>query len=216
MVDRDPAHQVAKTVDIDGSNLLDKDTCGLTGNLDLRSKRCGPSAGRGRSDDHNRSWQHRVGLDEDAKSSTMLFVPAAFGQAQFVDITPLHGGPSRSELLHQLGDGAHLRPVGFVGLEASRPLPRVRGDRGVETQPQPARIGWRRTGSSRCFRAVQGRGERRRRAVPILLETHPYCITLRERERPIDGIPVLLINQSVTVDDTEQRVRVGVLMMLIT
>jgi hypothetical protein len=119
LVDGDPADLIAETIHVDGPDLLDEDSSAFTTDVELGSERRRPSAGRSRGDEHDRARQHRVGLHHYTKSSPALLMADAFGQTKVVDVASLHSRRSGSEPFHQLGNGAHLGPVGFISLQGS-------------------------------------------------------------------------------------------------
>jgi hypothetical protein len=63
----EPAH-------VHGAHLLDEHPRGLTAYLDLGAKRCRPRAAGGGGDDHERTGEELVRLDDDTEAVTVLFV----------------------------------------------------------------------------------------------------------------------------------------------
>ena len=83
-----PAHEFTKPPCVDGADLLNQDTGGLTKQLDLGAERCRLGAARRRRNQHNRAWQELVGLNDYAISSVLLLVTGPARQAELVDVTP--------------------------------------------------------------------------------------------------------------------------------
>lgn len=81
---------VAKTVDIDGPDLFDKDSRELAFYHHLGSEAGGSSAaGRG-GDEDSRARQEGISLHYDSETPSLLLVALSPGWTQFVKITPLH------------------------------------------------------------------------------------------------------------------------------
>ena len=79
LVGGDSTDVIAETVDVDCAELLDEHTGASTGDIELGSKRRRPGACRSRRDEHHRSRQHRVGLDNDPQSSATLLMSNTLG-----------------------------------------------------------------------------------------------------------------------------------------
>ncbi len=84
------AHQVAKSSSIDGDDRLNEDASLPAKEIDLWAKRCRAGAEGCRGHQNYRARQEFVGLDDDAISAATLFVSCSAGQAELVDVTPLH------------------------------------------------------------------------------------------------------------------------------
>jgi hypothetical protein len=65
----------------------------------------------------DRSWKHRVALDDHRQPRAALIVTDAPGQPHLVDVAALHVARSGAHVLHQLGDRAHLGSIVAVGLQ---------------------------------------------------------------------------------------------------
>ena len=88
----DPAYQVSETPGVDRAHLLDEHPRGLIEYVDLWAERGGSGTARCRRNKHNGPGQEFVGLDHDAKSSPLLFVPLTARHPEFMDVTPEHEG----------------------------------------------------------------------------------------------------------------------------
>jgi len=84
------AYQFAKPPRVDGADLLNQDTGGLTEQLDLRSERCRLGAARRWRNQYYRARQELVGLNDHAIAPAFLLVTGPTRKAEFVDVTPQH------------------------------------------------------------------------------------------------------------------------------
>jgi hypothetical protein len=84
------AHKFAKPPCIDGADLLNQDTGGLTKQLDLGAERCRLGAARRWCDQNHRARQELVGLNDYAIALALLLVTGPAREAEFVHVTPQH------------------------------------------------------------------------------------------------------------------------------
>lgn len=85
-------HLIAKSIDIDSAELLDKHSRSLTVDNELWSKRRRPCTPRRRSYKNHRARQKGIRLDDYTEAPTLLFVSSCARRSQLVNVTPLHGG----------------------------------------------------------------------------------------------------------------------------
>src|SRR5215813_3786236 len=85
-----PAHEFTQPCCVDGTDLLNQDTGGLTKQPDLRAERCWLGAARRWRNQHHRARQELVGLNDHTIASALLLVTGPAREAEFVDVTPQH------------------------------------------------------------------------------------------------------------------------------
>ena len=85
------AGEIAESLKVDGTDLLDKYASEGAVNVDLGSERGRLGARRGGCHQYDRPWEEGIGLYDDAEAAPSLFVPQAFGEPQGEDVTPAHG-----------------------------------------------------------------------------------------------------------------------------
>ena len=85
-----PAYQVTEPPSVHGSDLLNQDAGGLAEQLDLGAERGRSCAARCRRDQHHRTWQELIGLDDHSIASAVLLVTGPAWQAELVNVTPQH------------------------------------------------------------------------------------------------------------------------------
>ena len=73
------AYQFAETSGVDRTDLFDQDARVLPGDLCFGAKRRSSSASRGRGNNHHRSREELVGLNNDAITIPVLFAAYPFG-----------------------------------------------------------------------------------------------------------------------------------------
>ena len=85
------AGEVAESLKVNGSHLLDEHASQGAVDVDLGSEGRWFGAGRCGCHQHYRSWEEGVGLDDDAETTPSLFVSQPLGESQGEDVTPVHG-----------------------------------------------------------------------------------------------------------------------------
>ena len=83
-----PAHEFTQPSCVDGTDLFNQDTGGLSKQLDLRAERCRLGAARRWRNQHHRARQKFAGLNDHAVPSALLLVTSPARKAEFVDVTP--------------------------------------------------------------------------------------------------------------------------------
>ena len=86
------ACKVTETPEVDGADLLDEHPSHGAVDIDLGPERCGLCAGRCRRDEHDGAWQERIGLHNDAESTSLLLMTRSIRETQGEDVTSTHGG----------------------------------------------------------------------------------------------------------------------------
>jgi hypothetical protein len=119
LVDCDAPDLVTETFHGDRSELLDEQARAPTADVELRPKRCRPGARRRWSDQHDRTREHGVALQDHGQPAGMLFVSDALGQSNLVDVSALQAGRSGSQLFHEIGNGRHLGSIVPIRLQSS-------------------------------------------------------------------------------------------------
>ena len=84
------ADELAEATCVDSTELLDEHPGGFVVHLDLGTKRCGPRAPGGRSDNHDRAGQDLVCLDDNPISVPVLLMTEALRKLESVDVTAKH------------------------------------------------------------------------------------------------------------------------------
>ncbi len=84
--------QISESIDVDGSHLLDEDSCFSALDLNLGSERCPASARRRGRDQNHRAGEERIRLNDHPEPLAMLFVADPFGQPEVENVTPTHEG----------------------------------------------------------------------------------------------------------------------------
>lgn len=80
--------EITETVGVDCAKLLNQHSCAVAGNVDLRSEGSGTRRTRRWSNEHHRSWQELVGLNDYTESISVLLVPDTLAQVEPEDVTP--------------------------------------------------------------------------------------------------------------------------------
>jgi hypothetical protein len=83
-----PPHEFTKPSCVDGADLLNQDTGGLTKQLDLGAERCRFGAARRWRDQDHRARQEFVDLNDHAVASALLLATGPARKAEFVHVTP--------------------------------------------------------------------------------------------------------------------------------
>jgi len=86
------ACEITKTLDVDGTDLLDEHPSSVAIDVDLGPKRRRLGARRRRRHQHDRPRKKGVGLHNDTEATSSLFVPYPLRESQDEDVTPTHGG----------------------------------------------------------------------------------------------------------------------------
>src|SRR5262249_3770708 len=81
---RMPSHEFAQPASVDGAGLLNEDASCVAKQFNLRPKRSGPSAARGRGDQNGGARQQFVGLNDQAIAPTLLLVTASAQRAELL------------------------------------------------------------------------------------------------------------------------------------
>jgi hypothetical protein len=83
-------HEFAKSPCVDCPDLFDQHSGCLAEQIYFRAKRGSSGTGGCGRDEHHRSWQELVGLDDNPVTATVLLMTSATGRAELVDVTPEH------------------------------------------------------------------------------------------------------------------------------
>ena len=86
------AGEVAESLKVHGTDLLDKDASGGAVDVDLGSEGRWLGADGCGCHQHDRSRKEGVGLHDDAEARASLFAADTFGESQGEDVTPAHEG----------------------------------------------------------------------------------------------------------------------------
>ncbi len=89
-LDGEMTDSFAEALSIDGPELFDENFGCVTGDFDLRAKRCRTDATRRRRNDDDGSRQKSISLNDDTEAFSGLFVSDTFGNPESVHLTSAH------------------------------------------------------------------------------------------------------------------------------
>ena len=158
----DMADSSAKTLSVDGPDLLHEHTGWVTADLNLGAERCRARTPRGGCDQDDRPGKELVGLDDDPMTDALLLMSRSSWNSKPMDVTPAHeaipsarrrrasrrdrrGSPPARRLPRQVASivaVARLRRVAPSGSPriCSFPMPPACGERALPHHPGELRL----------------------------------------------------------------------------